>query len=130
MLKTFAQLIRYGFIGVARNLAGYVVYLGITHVGMEPKRAMSLLYSIGVTIAFLAHRNWTFAHEGNSVASAHRFLWAYLVGYLVNLVVLYVFVDRLGYAHQWVQAGAIALVATILFAAMKLWVFPVARERG
>jgi uncharacterized membrane protein (GlpM family) len=44
-------------------------------------------------------------------------------GYLCNLAILRVFVDRLGYPHQIVQAVAIFVVAAYLFLAFKMFVF-------
>lgn len=57
-----------------------------------------------------------------------RYVIAHCIGYLLNLSILIVFVDELGYAHQWVQAIAIFVVAAFLFLAFKVFVFPVSRE--
>ena len=130
MQKSIGQLLRYGLIGVATNLIGYLIYLAITYAGMEPKLAMSLLYLVGTSIGFYLNRSWTFAHEGSSLAGAYRFACVYFAGYLLNLLVLYVFVDRIGYPHQWVQAGAILLVAVFLFTCLKWWVFPASNKTG
>ena len=50
-----------------------------------------------------------------------RFLTVW--GYLMNLAILFVFVDKMGFAHQWVQAVAIFVVAGYLFLAFKFFVF-------
>lgn len=120
------QLIRYGMVGVASNLTMYFVYLIITYLGVEPKTAMTLVYITGASIGFVGHRKWTFAHRGNSASAALRYVPAHLLGYLLNLLILFIFVDRLGYAHQWVQAVAIIIVAGFLFIVFKYFVF---RER-
>ena len=41
----------------------------------------------------------------------------------LNLGILAIFVDHFGYAHQWVQAAAIMIVAGFLFFAFKYFVF-------
>lgn len=120
------QLIRYGLVGVASNAAIYFVYLLITHLGVEPKTAMTLVYIIGASIGFVGNRKWTFAHRGDSSSAAMRYVLAHLLGYLLNFMILFTFVDRLGYAHQWVQAVAIIIVAGFLFIVFKYFVF---RER-
>lgn len=117
------QLIRYGVVGVASNAAIYLIYLLITYLGMEAKAAMTLVYLIGATIGFVGNRKWTFAHRGNSSNAAVRYVLAHLCGYLMNFLILYQFVDRLGYAHQWVQAAAIVIVAGFLFVVFKYFVF-------
>lgn len=120
------QLIRYGVVGMASNLTAYFVYLLITYYGVEPKIAMTLVYVIGATIGFIGNRKWTFAHRGNSTSAVLRYVLAHLLGYLLNFLILFTFVDCLGYAHQWVQAVAIIIVAVFLFIVFKYFVF---RER-
>ena len=118
------QLIRYGLLGGATNLAVYFVYLLITHLGVEPKTAMTLIYGIGAVIGFIGNRKWTFVHSGNSSRAALRYVLAHLMGYFLNFLILFTFVDRLGYSHQWVQAAAIIIVAGFLFLLLKYFVFP------
>jgi putative flippase GtrA len=117
------QLIRYGVVGAASNLTMYFVYLLITYFGVEPKTAMTLVYIIGASLGFIGNRKWTFAHRGDSTSAVLRYVLAHLFGYLLNFLILFTFVDRLGYAHQWVQAMAIIIVAGFLFIASKYFVF-------
>jgi putative flippase GtrA len=121
--KSVRQLIRYGLVGVVSNLAIYFVYLLITYLGVEPKTAMTLVYIIGASIGFIGNRKWTFAHRGDSSSAALRYVLAHLLGYLLNFLILFTFVDRLGYAHQWVQAVAIIVVAGFLFIVFKYFIF-------
>ncbi|MGZ8944489.1 MAG: GtrA family protein [Methylococcaceae bacterium] len=118
-----AQLICYGLVGVVSNLTIYFVYLLITHLGVEPITAMTLVYIIGASIGFISNRKWTFAHRGNSTSAVLRYVLAQLFGYLLNFLILFIFVGRLGYAHQWVQAVAIIIVAGFLFIVFKYFVF-------
>lgn len=124
------QLIRYGLIGAASNAAIYFIYLLITYLGMEAKQAMTLVYIVGAFIGFVGNRKWTFAHRGDTSSAALRYVLAHLGGYLVNLLILYTFVDRLGYAHQWVQAAAIIVVAGFLFVIFKYFVFSKSLSRA
>lgn len=117
------QLIRYGLVGVASNVVVYSVYLLITYLSVEPKTAMTSVYVVGASVGFLGNQKWAFAHRGNFTGSALRYLLAHLLGYLLNFLILLVFVDQLGYAHQWVQAAAIVFVAGFLYVAFKYFVF-------
>lgn len=67
-----------------------------------------------------------FAHRGDSPHAMPRYVLAHLFGYMLNFLILFTFVDRLGYAHQWVQALAIIFIASFLFIVFKYFVF---RER-
>lgn len=121
------QFFRYGLVGVASNLAGYLLFLLLTYWSVEPKMAMTLLYVVGATIGFIGNRQWAFDYRGALLEAASRYVVAHLFGYLINFFILLTFVDRLGYSHQWVQAGAIFVVAGFLFVAFKYFVFPKAK---
>lgn len=117
------QLWRYGIIGLLSNAAGYGAYLLITALGVPPKLAMSCLYVVGATVSFFCNGRITFAYRGTTLGAGLRYLAAHALGYSINLALLVVFVDRLGFAHQIVQGLAIFVVAAFLFAALKFFVF-------
>ena len=121
--EPIAQLFRYGMVGISTNLALYLLYLSVTYLGIEPKRAMTSVYIVGVILGYIGHRNWTFGHKGAMLGSGARYFIAHLIGYLINFIILLTLVDKLGYAHQWVQAAAIIVVAAFLFLAFRYFVF-------
>ena len=121
--KSTIQLFRYSLVGIAVNLTGYMVYLSLTYFGATPKITMSILYGVGAAIGFWGNRELTFAHKGNLLRTAGRYVIAHCFGYLINLAILIQMVDKLGYNHQWVQAIAIFIVAAFLFLAFKFLVF-------
>ena len=124
MWAMFIRLIRYGLVGLAVNLAGYLVYLLVTWVGVGPKMTVTALYGTGATLGYFGHRRLSFNHGGNMLASSLRYGIAHTCGYALNLLLLYVFVDELGYPHQLVQAAAIFVVAAFLFVCFNFLVFP------
>ena len=122
--RSAKQFFRYGLVGIVSNLSGYLLFLLITYWGVEPKTAMTLLYVLGATIGFIGNRQWTFSHSGTLLGAGARYFIAHMFGYLINFLILLVFVDRFGYSHQWAQAGAIFVVAGFLFVSFKYFVFP------
>jgi putative flippase GtrA len=121
--KPFIQFFRYGLIGIVTNLSAYLVYLCITSFGGTPKLTMSLLYVAAAIASYAGNRQITFSHRGSLFESGWRFFLAHCFGYLINLGMLYYFVDMLGYPHQWVQVSAIFIVAVFLFITFKFFVF-------
>jgi putative flippase GtrA len=101
-------------------------------VGIEPKIAMNVVYIIGASIGFIGNRKWTFAHQGNATSVALRYMLAHLLGYLLNILILFILVDHLGYAHQGVQTLAIIIVAGFLSVVFKYFVFGrnIARQKN
>lgn len=118
------QLLRYAIVGLLTNAAGYLVYLALTWLWLDPKIAVSLLYPMGVLMGYFGHARYSFAYEGATGRGLTRYLAAHAIGYTLNVALLYVLSDRLGYPHQAVQALAIFLVAGVLFILFRFFVFP------
>lgn len=122
--KTGKAFYRYVLIGILTNACGYGLYLLVTWLGGSPKISMTVLYWLATLLGFLGNRYWAFKHQGKVLPSLIRYGFAYLIGYGIDFYVLYVFVDRLGYPHQLVQAVAAVVVAGALFLMLNLFVFP------
>lgn len=122
-VRTSQQLWRYGLVGLASNGASYLIYLGLTHLGMAPIAAMSATYALGVSLTFVANKAWTFRDRGPLSDAALRYGAVHAAGYLTNLAVLSLCVTTLGWPHAWVQAGAIVFVAAMVFLLQKHLVF-------
>lgn len=121
--KTLRQLFSYAVIGLLTNFLGFTLYLLLTYFWSLPKLTMTVLYSVGALIGFFANRRFTFCHDGSIGMTGLRYMFAQLLGYLLNLSLLVLFVDWLGFAHQLVQAVAIIVVAIFLFVLSRFFVF-------
>jgi putative flippase GtrA len=117
------QFTRYVMIGVLLNAALYGSYLLLTHTVMGSRAAMSITYCVGVLIGFLLNRKITFSFHGGDTGALFRYIVSYAVGYGVNLLGLWLFVDFAGFPHELVQGGMIITLAFMLFALQKWWVF-------
>lgn len=117
------QLLKYALIGILSNTFGYFMYIIITYLGIGPKTGASILYPLGVAIGYFGNRRWTFKYTGTFVESSVKFCFIHLSGFLINITILSLFVDIIGYPHQIVQGCSIILVALYLFLASKFFVF-------
>lgn len=118
------QIIRYGVVGVLNNLLGFLIYLLVTWLWLDPKIAVTLMYPIGAVTAYFGHAKYSFAYNGDTSHGLFRYAIAHVVGYGANIGMLYLLSDRLGYPHQLVQALAIVVVAGILYLLFRYFVFP------
>lgn len=121
--KNLRQFFTYAWIGVLTNVLGYAIYLLLTYLWGAPKSTMTALYFVGASIGFFANRRFTFRHDGSIASTGVRYLLAQLTGYLLNVVLLLLFVDWLEFPHQIVQAIAIVIVAIFLFVVLRGFVF-------
>lgn len=121
--KTLRQFFTYALIGVLINVLGYAIYLILTYLWGAPKLTMTALYFVGASVGFLANRRFTFRHDGGIGVTGIRYLLAQVAGYLLNLVLLLLFVDWFDFPHQIVQAIAIVVVAIFLFVVLRVFVF-------
>jgi putative flippase GtrA len=122
-VATVGQVVRYGVVGVLNNLLGYLIYLLITWRWLDPKLAVTLMYPIGAITSYFGHAQYSFAYRGRTSFGIMRYAIAHLIGYGVNIGMLYMFSDRLGFPHQVVQAVAIVAVAGILYLLFRNFVF-------
>ena len=119
------QFIKYVIVGLISNGLLYIVYLLLTAYGLGHKTAMTLLYVLGVLQTFIFNKKWTFGNHGAVSRSFFRYCLSYALGYLVNLLALYYFVDNLLFPHEIVQGVMILFNAVMLFFLQKFWVFSV-----
>lgn len=117
------QLVTYAQVGGMSNLAGYFVYILPTWASLDPKLAMTIVYLTGAEVGYLGNKRWTFHARQTDLSNLAKYALAHAAGYSLNFGILYLFVDRLGYEHQLVQAFAILVVALFLFAVFKTIVF-------
>jgi putative flippase GtrA len=122
------QLVRYGIIGVLNNLWGYLLYLLLTCFWLDPKLVVSILYPISALMAYFAHSKYSFNYDDRKFKALFRFAVSHMVGYFVNISMLFVFVDVLNYPHPLIQAMAIVVVAIVLFILFRYYVFSVSTQ--
>ena len=121
--RSVGQFIKFAIIGLASNVAGYVIYLLLTWMGVGPKLAMTILFVIGTLQTFVFNKNWTFAYRQHPRGSFARYAIAYFSAYCFNLLILFALVDHIHWPHEGVQAVTIVVLAIYLFGLQKFWVF-------
>lgn len=114
---------RYAVVGLVSNGVLYLAYLALVGLSMGPKTAATLTYAVGVMQTFWANRGWSFAYGGHAWRAFQRYVVVYLIGYLLNMVLLYVLVDIYGWDHRWVQAAMVLGLAVLIFLALRFWAF-------
>ena len=117
------KLARYSFVGICSNILGYGSYLLLVNNHLNPKVAVTLLYFIGIFVSYIGNKRLTFRDKEGFLPKSFRYAGIYLLGYLINLLLIFWFVDLLGFPHQIVQVVSIFLVAALLFIMLQAFVF-------
>ena len=120
---SYVQLFRYALVGIALNVFGYSLYFFLTSIGFTPKLTMTFLYGAVVIIGFFGNKKFTFSYNGSFMVSGLRFGVTHLFVYLLNFLIMVIFVDIYKYSHSIVQGIAIFIVAGFLFLCFKFIVF-------
>jgi len=123
LLYSWRQFSRYAATGMLTNSLGYLLYLLITWIGIHPLFAMTTLYGLGVALSFILNRRWAFNNNGCMQNQLYRYLISHSIGYLLNLTLLSIFVQILGFPHELVQAAAVLIVAVLLYLLLRFYVF-------
>jgi putative flippase GtrA len=108
------QLVKYYLVGALVNAGGYVAFLALLHEDIDAKIAASILYVMGALISFWLNRKLVFDSALRIRASLIRLTVMLLAGYVLNMAMLYLFVD-LYHAPAWLIQIAAVIVVSILF---------------
>lgn len=123
MRRGYGQFRRYATAGILMNSAGYLLFAGVTTLGLSPKLAMTSIYACGVLLNFWLSKKWVFRHDGMWSRTFLAYVLVYLGGYIVNYALIVLFVDNIGWNYLVVQAICIGIVAGFIFIGLKFLVF-------
>lgn len=110
-------------VGLVYNIIGYLFYLVTTFLGAKPQYAAIFLFCINLTMGYFGHRKVSFTSDNSIVKSSILYILTYIVALGINLGLLTLFVDHLGFPHQLVQATCIVIIACFSFVSLKYLVF-------
>ncbi len=118
------QFVKFGIVGVSNTLIFFAVYtLLLKAFGVWYVAASGIGFAIGAVNGFLWNRAWTFrGHVGDALTPVRWFV-VQTSGLLLNLGLVYLFVDGAGLDKLSGQAVTIAIVTVLTFFANRAWTF-------
>jgi putative flippase GtrA len=121
---------RYGAVGAANTLIGYVIILCALWFGAGDYLANALGYGLGLGFAYLMHRHWTFrVSHRRSFAELARFYVSAAIAYAANIGFL-TLARSAGYVdNPLAQLAAMAVYSVTLLVIVNVWVF-IPRDRS
>jgi putative flippase GtrA len=123
-MPLFLQFLKFGIVGVSNTLIFFAVYTLLLKVfGVWYVAASGIGFAVGAVNGFLWNRAWTFkGHVGDALTPVRWFV-VQTGGLLLNLGLVYLFVDGVGTDKLSGQALTIAIVPLVTFFANRAWTF-------
>ncbi|KAB1083645.1 GtrA family protein [Neorhizobium galegae] len=114
-LKTFEQIGRYYLTGILINVLGYGAFLLLLDLGLGAKSSSALLFVVSMMGNFWMSRAYVFKSRVALAPSFSRYVLTALLALLLNVGILWVFVDHCGMPAEYVQLFSIVFISVFLF---------------
>ncbi len=123
-MPLFLQFLKFGIVGVSNTLIFFAVYTLLLKVfGVWYVAASGIGFAVGAVNGFLWNRAWTFkGHVGDALTPVRWFI-VQGGGLLLNLGLVYTFVDGVGLDELLGQAVTIVIVTLVTFFVNRAWTF-------
>lgn len=119
-----AQFVKFGIVGVSNTLLAFAVYtLLLKGFGLWYIAASAIGFAVGAVNGFLLNRRWTFREHVGDALTPVRWFVVQGCGLLLNLGLVYMFVQHVGLDKLLGQACATAIVVVLTFFANRAWTF-------
>lgn len=120
----FLKLVKFGITGVMNTLVDLVVFMLLTHFGLDLYISQVISYGCGMLNSYIVNRSWTFKANGSFFGSQMmRFFLANLILLGASVGLLWIFTDRLGLIKTVAKLCATAIIMLAGFCVNRLWVF-------
>lgn len=80
----FAELVRFGVVGIAAMATHWGVVALLVPLGMQPLLANVIGFCIAFNVSFFGHHHWTFASADNQKNTFKRFAGVAILGFITN----------------------------------------------
>jgi putative flippase GtrA len=120
------QFVKFGIVGISNTLLTLAVYTLLLKVlGVWYVAASAIGFLVGAVNGFLWNRRWTFREHVGDTLTPVRWFVVQGCGLLLDLLLIYLFVEHAGLDKLLGQACATAVVTVLTFFANRTWTFRV-----
>jgi putative flippase GtrA len=116
-------LLRYAGSGVLNTLVGFSVIFLLMGLGAAPLFANIGGFAVGFVLGFIVSRRFVFRSNGHFVDESLRYLAAFCIGFMLNLLVLSVALAYLAIPAGLAQVMAAATYTASMYLLTRLYVF-------
>lgn len=123
----YQELLSYLFFGVLTTVVNYVSYLLLAPFFGTTTIPTAIAWVLSVAFAYLTNRRWVFRSQAKGAAAVLReagsFVGARLISGVIDVGIMWVFADRLGFNDKLVKLASNVFVVIFNYIASKLIIF-------
>jgi putative flippase GtrA len=86
--KEAAYLTRYAGSGMINTIVGFIVIFSLMALGASPILSNIAGYAVGFVLGFVLSKKFVFRSDGRFVTESIRYLIAFMISFLFNLLIL------------------------------------------
>jgi len=122
--KWSQEFLRFNLVGLFNLVVASTVYVALIAIGFNYVIALSADYIVGMVISFVLNKNFTFRiSQRTNVWMILRMISVYIAIFIINIMLLLVFIDTMKFNPYISQAIAIFVIVIISFSCQKFFVF-------
>ena len=123
----YRELLSYLFFGVLTSVVNYVSYLLLAPFFGTTTIPSAMAWVLSVAFAYLTNRRWVFRSQAKGAAAVLReagsFVGARLISGVIDVGIMWVFADRLGFNDKLAKLASNVFVVIFNYIASKLIIF-------
>ena len=118
-------LTRFLSVGVLNTVVGMVLIYGSKYfLAFDDVSANLLGYGAGLLLSFTLNSTWTFSYRGPRLSALGRFLLAFAIAYVLNLLAVLACIHQAGINAYLAHAIGLVLYTATFYLTSWLFVFP------
>lgn len=115
--------IRYSGAGLINTIVGFIVILSAMALSFSPIISNFAGYAVGFTLGFVLSKKFVFRSNDRFVAESIRYLLAFVISFLMNLLVLQLALNNLNFNALASQVVAAISYTLLMYVLTRFFVF-------
>ena len=115
--------IRYSGAGLINTIVGFIVILSAMALNFSPMISNIAGYAVGFTLGFVLSKKFVFRSNDRFVAESIRYLLAFVISFLINLLVLQLALNNLNFNALASQVVAAVSYTLLMYVLTRFFVF-------
>ena len=115
--------IRYSGAGLINTIVGFIVILSAMALSFSPIISNIAGYTVGFTLGFVLSKKFVFRSNNRFVAESIRYLLAFVISFLINLLVLHIALNNWNFNALASQVVAAIIYTLLMYVLTRFFVF-------